>query len=385
MLKQLIRKLIPATPVVLKNVYNIDKTKPKALVSYISKNVFKYDSEILHNNIIECRAICEVLDELGYQVDVVDYNIPTYSTNEYELIIGFGESLEIALKKRIETKPYIIAYYTGTNPLISNPNTIKRCIEAYNKTNRLFLSSIRFVDKVYPAQIINSDLMILLGNKCVKETYDGYGISKIETIDAPAVKLKADLISNKHYNTAKNNYLYFSGSGSIHKGLDLCIEAFADNKLRKQNLHICGPVEYEKEFWNYYSPIITKSENIHYYGFVSISNPVFTELLEKCAFIISPTVSEGQSTSIINAVANSGIIPVTTSIAGIPKSINVFYLDELCKEKIEQSVLSCSNLNDEEIKEKTSNNLEISHIFSLETFKGNIKKYIKSVLYKTYQ
>ena len=128
-------------------------------------------------------------------------------------------------------------------------------------------------------------------------------------------KKKFDLqpcISNKIKSTPKKitkkqelkNFVYYSGSGFLHKGLDMIIEFFIKNP--KYKLHICS-ASHEKKFLDFYN--IEKYENIIYEGNVKEDSSKAKEIFSKCCFIISMNCCGGGSASI--AVGRKyGLVPV---------------------------------------------------------------------------
>jgi hypothetical protein len=103
--------------------------------------------------------------------------------------------------------------------------------------------------------------------------------------------------------------------GLLHKGLDLLLDIFATRP--DIYLHICGASENEKDFFSYYRSLLLKSPNIINHGFVNIKSEEFKDIMNRCAFVISPSVSEGGSPAILNTIASGGLIPIITESSGL--------------------------------------------------------------------
>ena len=92
-----------------------------------------------------------------------------------------------------------------------------------------------------------SDWIRLHGASFAKSTYRPYNIS---TINAPVFIYQSIVRSNDEWALAKQNYLWFGVGGLIQKGLDILIDTFKN--LKNCNLHICGNIEAEISFYDYY-------------------------------------------------------------------------------------------------------------------------------------
>ncbi|WP_157886808.1 hypothetical protein [Hymenobacter sp. PAMC 26628] len=84
----------------IENVFKKSNDK-HILVSYIVRP-FIYGLNNTHTNLLECYTACQIFDELGYNVDVIDYdNFDCDLTfTKYDLIYGFGEPVERSLYNR---------------------------------------------------------------------------------------------------------------------------------------------------------------------------------------------------------------------------------------------------------------------------------------------
>lgn len=98
-------------------------------------------------------------------------------------------------------------------------------------------------------------------------------------------------MKNKNYKDAKKHFLWFGSSRLIHKGLDLLLEIFKE--LPDLHLHVCGPINNELKFKDIYYEELYNTKNIHTYGFINIQSKSFKGIINKCAFIIFPSCSEG--------------------------------------------------------------------------------------------
>ena len=319
---------------ILFNVFN-KKYLKKALVSYIIQP-FVLGVEGGHTNSLECYTACKILDELGYVVDVVDYDfaIPNSEYNKYSIIYGFGFSLENSFSIDYENKIKKIVYGTGCDTVFCNKASFDRVKDFFYRTKKLCVSSARFAELSWRKQIIFSDLIIALGNDFVKGTYIQQTDAKVESINLFFKNVPALNISKKNYSSAKNKFLWWGSAGAIHKGLDLLIESFS--QINYAELYICGYTP-EYPFNEYFEENISKHDNIYNMGFVKIGSTSYHELMNKCASVIFPSVSEGGAAGIIQLACAAGIIPIIPVNVGI----DIPFPELMIKEFNVHSIINC--------------------------------------------
>ena len=369
-------KIIFRSPII--NYYRTSYPR-NALVSYITDS-FRNKINLSHTNLFESMEIGKAINEAGFNVDIADYDyegIIDYS--RYDLIFGFGEPLINSFYKR--GKKIITVYYgTGMHINTQNINTLNRVTEVFNKTGVWLPGSGRIVDKSWSIQTMLVDAMILLGNEEVTKTYSHYFKGKIYNIPASIYKIAnyEEIIASKDFNKAKTHFLWFGSSGMIHKGLDLLLEIFS--KREDIHLHICGPLEGEPEFKQTFNNELLKTISIHYHGFVSLNSSLFKELLQKCAFVVFPSCSEGGSPSVLNVCGNGGLIPLLSKEASIDTGDFGFVFDKINIESILFTIDQALHLTDKEIKERSLKCYEgISKKHSQTNYARELRKCINEI------
>jgi hypothetical protein len=216
-----------------------------------------------------------------------------------------------------------------------------------------------------------SDALIVLGNEWTASTYREYSDAPIFSLNATAYK--SNMVLERKFPETKYNLLWFGSSGLVHKGLDLCLEFVERN--HNFNLHICG--RYESDFFEVWSKAID-GERVNYYGLIDTSSDTFREICQKCAFVISPTCSEGQSTSLLTCM-NAGIIPVATAQSGVDLDEVGFLIDDLTEEAVSRAIFRAVSSPDEEL-------IQMSQLCRKKTLEehsiDNFKASLKTVLSK---
>ncbi|WP_387491261.1 glycosyltransferase [Photorhabdus sp. RM96S] len=322
--------------------------KKKVLCSYILKP-FILKGAISHSNLQEARCIADIICSLGYDVDICDYkNIRKLNYSKYDIIFGFGHHLENAIYKNFPGK--IIHYATGMPQAFQNGESIKRIREFKARNNNILaLESARFsYDKHLLQEQLSHGIISIGGHDTYKEFKKiNNNLRIIDTTYIDCGYLE-EILSTRNINSAKNNFLWLGGTGAIHKGLDLLVEAFKD--LKNAQLHIVGDIENEPTFFTYLTNTIKNTNNIFYYGYQNLNSPKMISIFKECTFSILPSCSEGQATSIINSIGNGGLIPIVTRHGGNDKEYTI-HIKELSIESVKNSIINALNMTQEEIRE----------------------------------
>jgi hypothetical protein len=366
-----------------KPIKNYFKTnfKENVLISYITYP-FKNGVNLRHTNTAEALEIAKVFHELGYKVDIVNYEYEgNLNYDKYSVVFGFGEPLEKSFYYR-KHKILTIYYGTGMHVIHQNHATLKRIEEVYKKKGKWLLESGRIVDKAWSAQTSLVDSIITLGNDEVVNSYQKYFSRKIYNVPNSYYKIfdHEEILKNKNFRDAKNHFLWFGSSGLIHKGLDLLLEVFKE--MSDFQLHIYGPIDNEPKFKNCYYEELYNTKNIHTYGFINIQSKSFKDIIGKCAFVIFPSCSEGGSSSVINVMVY-GLIPIVTNITGIRIKGFGIEIKELTSESIKESMIKAVNLSEDEIEKrsfKCSKDTINNH--SIEKYSHELKKVLIEILGK---
>ncbi|MDX1903168.1 MAG: glycosyltransferase [Thermonemataceae bacterium] len=357
----------------------------KALLSYITEpfiNGIKYK----HTSHNEAMMIAECLDELKYQVDIIDFDTIDNSIkyNEYKIIIGFGFPLEASFYS-IDIKKNITIYYgTGNHYCFTNRQSISRLLEVYRKTGKLMIDSIRFSKYTWSLQTSIASGLILLGNEYTKEHYAKHyfgnhiKIMNIFFYDIFKGK-KISLIEEKNIKESRKNFLWFGSNGLVHKGLDILLEYFS--KRKDINLYVCGINEYEDLFLRNYDNYLTSNHNnIINCGFIDIHSLEFENILKICSFVIFPSASEGGAASVVNVMGNGGLIPIVSKATCLDVKNMGIVFENLTEAEVADAVELALKKTEGEIKALHYSILkDFSKDYSISSYKINMLNNIKSI------
>jgi hypothetical protein len=360
------------------NPYNV-KTNLKALLYY------KYDRDFLKatpgTTLYQSLKIAKALNKNNYLVTVVDRSQFFKINEKYDIFIGafntggfrFFENFVNSFKNK-NTK--IIALSTGANPEIMKKN-FKERVKNFYKRNKVKLNHYtRFNNNLNINKIFKHvNYLIYFGyrNGFVDKSYQKFNnIKKFEIQSCISDQIKFDLKKLKKKKINLKNFLFYSGSSYIHKGLDLIIEAFKQDQ--SYNLFICCPKE-EKEFLEFYE--IQKYKNIHYIGNVEPNSNLERKIFNKCSYIVSCNCSGGSAAS-LSVGRRYGLVPIVSleedcNYNGciIIKKNNLTYVIKMIKK--------ASNLKINEFKRLSRINYKISFDNSEQNYDKRISRIINHI------
>ncbi len=366
----------PATPY-LKNVFNTN-FKKKVLLSYIT-SAFLINNNFEHTNLLECYTAGEIFRNLGYNVDVINYNTvyDRIDFSNYDIVYGLGDNFALALNKfTASVHPKTILYGTGVSSTYAKSVTLKKSVDFYNRTGMRILTSFR--SSVSLDQVMFSDHIIALGNEFTRKTYlVDRGNKSIANLNAFYYDVYDINLNKKDYQKCSKNILWFGSGGLLHKGLDLAIDAIRD--FPDLTLHICGANTNELEFCTYYSDaLLGKIPNIVNHQFVKINKLEFRKLMNLCGAVLSPSISEGGAVALLNVMANGGLIPITSEASGVDVNEFGIMINELTLSEVKGSLQRYYEIAPSElmVKSKIAKN-EIRKNYSYDIYRENLYKCIK--------
>lgn len=260
-----------------------------------------------HTNSQEAVAMAETLRDLGYSVDIIN---PWYSGEieyeRYDLVIGFRRAFENMLT-RLKDSCTSIYYLTTTNSYTANMAELQRITDFERRNGkRLDYERLEY-SCIDLKKIYECDGAICLGNDHTASTYAGM-FKTLVTQNATGFDISIDRSGTEE----SYDFMWYGGAGSLHKGVDLCIEAF--RKISDHKLHIVGKLD--NDVYEYYKDEIDASDNVIYHGYMYRDDEEFRSLCAKCTFSLGVSCSEGQSTAMLTTIF-AGLIPVCNDETGI--------------------------------------------------------------------
>ena len=296
----------------MRNLGRTDRPTGKALLAYVIDPFLDgYRAERAHHiNHWRASQIVNVLGELGFTVDVTDWQSTTAPpAADYDLVIGIGPAYVASCRKR---KPSTRCIFLGTGPWGNtvSPAVQARC-ESLHKRRGVALDVSWRADDV---ALLASDAVFLVGNEWVRSTYAeivGIPLYEIPNTIRDGIECTLD---GKDFCGARAHFLWLAAYGAVLRGLDLLLEVFRER--RDCHLWICGGVASEKQFCAAYKRELTELPNIHNMGWVDVPSSEFSAITHRCAYVLYPSAADGMPGSVVNAMA-AGLIPIVTVEAGI--------------------------------------------------------------------
>ncbi len=239
-----------------------EATRGKVLFSYIINGFLAQSEDQIannHTNIWQSVNMAETFVELGYIVDVISWRNDKYiPKGEYAAFVDVRRNME-RLAPLLNDDCVKIAHLDTSHILFHNAAEARRLLELQIRRG-VILQPRRFEP---PNLLIDyADYATTVGNDACINTFS-YANKKIFKLPTPCATTY-DWIEDKNWNHVRNNFLWFSSSGFVHKGLDLVLDAFRD--LPDCHLTICVTLEKDKDFINAYHNELFNTPNIETIG-----------------------------------------------------------------------------------------------------------------------
>ncbi|MGA2082519.1 MAG: hypothetical protein ABSH53_18165 [Holophaga sp.] len=288
----------------------------RVLVSSLDRP-FRKGIHYKHNNLFESLEMAQVFHELEHQVDVVNYDSRAeIDYTRYQVVFGSGPPLERVFLQEHICRPRTILYLCGAYPSVNNRASLDRLQVVHRGRDVWLAASARLGDPGVGVERV-VDGLIVLGNAVTAEPYRAatsrpvhqLPLLFLQTVDPEEILRARDL------SLARNHFLWFAGTGLVHKGLDLVLEAFARHP--GLHLHVFGAIDSEPGFVEAYRKELRETPNVHVEGFLALESPAFRAALLASAFVICPSCSEACNSSVLNICGNGGNLPVLTRQNGI--------------------------------------------------------------------
>lgn len=336
-----------------------------------------------HTNLTECYTAGKIFHQLGYRVDCISLDSERkICYADYHVIYGMGSAFEASF---LNTQAPVtrIFYATGTNAMRNNIATVLKLRAVYEEKQVWMTTSSRYPDGRFLAWLL-SDHVIALGNERVRKSYedDDDRKDRYSNLNAFYFKSHTPRWEEKDFKAAQKHFLWFGSTGLVHKGLDICLDIFL--KRRDLCLHICGAPRKEREFWNYYGKLVGEATNIFNHGFIDVDSEKFARILHTCGTVLFPSVAEGGAPSLLNVIANGGLLPVYSRSSGVDLPEEGLELTGQMPELYEKAIEKVLAMPAEELKQRSMRVYQqVIQEYSLENYEKNLKNIILSVVEKT--
>lgn len=326
-------------------------SQPGALLSYLAAPLGYRpgDPRLLgHTNAWECRAIADRLARGGFALDAIDWSDDSFSpSREYELIFDLHRNLE-RLAPRARTR---WLHVTGSHPRFAYEAELSR-LRALDERRGIRLGARRAFNSEdterFERSLELADTITIIGDDVTRSTFPGATILKSEQVFVTASPVPS---RERDDDFEERTFLWFAGSGAVHKGLDLVLECFARNP--ELTLHCVGPYEQELDFVAAFGRELYQTPNIVSHGWMLPSDPAFLRIARQASSFVMPSCSEGMSPAAATCM-KFGLVPIVTARCGLELPAGVGHVLNDRVTDLDAAVLAVANTSREELAGKIS-------------------------------
>ena len=326
-----------------------------------------------HNNRLESVLIARTFLDLGYGVDVIDFQNSVFMPRkDYAFFVSARTHLA-TIAPRLNKDCIKIAHLDTAHFLFNNLAAYARAL-ALQRRRGFTSASIRIVE--HNLAIEHCDYASVLGGEFCMSTYR-YAGKPMFRLPVPTTLTYA-LDPDKDYDACRKNFVWLGSSGFVHKGLDLTLEAFA--QAPDLHLSICGRLDWERDFVRLYHTELYETANIHPVGWVDMGGAQFLDITSRCVAVVFPSCAESESCSVLNCM-QAGLIPVVTRETGIDVQDFGILLNEASVDEVREACERLANLPASQLREMSRKAWEYAREFhSSEKYTQAYREMITQIL-----
>lgn len=344
--------------------------KGDVLISYTTLPFINPNTLNGHTNRWECMCIVQLFIDLGYAVDVVDYTNQNFVPKKhYRYCIDVGNNLK-KFSEHLPPECIKIYHITGADWKFQNEAETKRLrdLEKRRGVRLLARRTVPPSDNIEYANVAS-----ILGNDftlgtygCTRKHIQRIPISTTHTYPSP---------ENRNFEDIKRNFVWIGGSGMVHKGLDLVLEAFSN--LPEFTLTIFGKMD--DDFAKTYAKELFETPNISYEGTIDLGSEKFLNTASNSIGLIFPSCSEGSSGGVVTAM-HAGLIPIISYESGVNVGDFGVILKENTSEEIVRQVRIIASADPENLRKRSIQTWNYAqNNYTRQNFLQEYKKFIQTL------
>ena len=331
-----------------------------------------------HTNKWESRELAHALCDLGWVADVIDFNQAGWEPKQdYDVVIALDAEL-IPLREAANPSLALL-HMTGAAPAFQNAAEIGR-IDELARQRGVVCEPRRLVPDPAAAQLAqeNADACSLIGNDWTLSTYPAQVQEKTTLLDVTASSLRSVKRAGRMI-PASPEFLWFFGSGAVHKGLDRVLEVFAEEP--GLTLHVVGNISDEQDFLGAHQYELNELPNINFHGMIEPTSREFSKLTDRCIAFVAPSCSEGMSPSCATLL-QVGLYPIISRETGISLPTGTgLYLEQSSSGEIREAVLRVAGAPRAELERELEEiQRDALNRYSRTSFATNIRAYLTKIL-----
>ena len=287
---------------------------PGALLSYLATPVRMSDGDgrlAGHTNAWECRTVGRLLQAEGLAVDAIDWSDADFTpARRYRVLFDLHRNLD----RLAASADVCWLHVTGSHPRFAHAAEVRRRDALADRRGvRVKLRRAFDSDDIerFDRSIERADFITALGDDV---TIGTLGPKAATTSHRVSVTASEVLPRERDDDFDDGTFLWFAGSGAVHKGMDLVLDVFARNPAL--TLHCIGPYGAETDFVALYGRELHASPNIVSHGWLLPSDPRFRAIARRASAFVLPSCSESQSTAAATCMM-FGLVPIVTPQCGM--------------------------------------------------------------------
>lgn len=331
---------------------NVVRLQPKgssrgcAVISYITWPFLEgVDSPKMrgHTNAYEVMVMAQAFLDLGFRVEVCDYNDEFYRPpKDCKVAVDIHGNLE---RWELPEECLRILHATGPHWLFWNHAELSRMLSIQHR-HGVALKPQRHVKPSRGVEV--ADEVVVLGNEFTRGTFlfAGKPVTRVPISSAYEFVWP----EGRDFEKAKNKFLWVGSYGMVHKGLDLALDAFA--RMPELELTVCGRPEKEADFYRLYEKHLKHTPNIKLHGWLDMGSADFLEIARTHAAVIYPSSAEGGAGSVIHCM-HAGLLPICTTEASIDLGDFGVHVETASVESVQNACRAVAGMSAGEVENRT--------------------------------
>ncbi|MGY4383517.1 glycosyltransferase involved in cell wall biosynthesis [Pedobacter sp. UYP24] len=315
----------------LSNLYNTSYGK-KVLISYIT-HPFIDENNFTHQNHLTSHIVAEVFSELGYDVDVVDYQANTsVAYDSYAIIFGMGINYEKSFYSRDRAIPRI-HFITGTHEHFHSAWALKSVRDFFKLTGVWLPRESKGITTSNYYACFDSDFSIILAGGLVYEDFKSRYVNKLYSLNNNILGAFSNF-KPKQIEDRNKNFLYLSGTGQVQKGLFLVLETA---RIRKDVNFYIVVFHVDALIEEYYHEFLTSAPNVFLSLNLRMDSIEIKTIVENCTYSIAPSYVDGFPGGTIEPMS-AGLVPIVSRNCGFPSEDFIIEISDLTVEGVGKAI-----------------------------------------------
>ena len=325
-----------------------------------------------HTNAFEVVAMAEAYSDLGFRVEVVDWDNTAYlPPPDCRVAVDIHGNLE-RWQASLPAGCKRILHATGPHWLLLNHAELSR-LQGVRDRKGVALCPRR---QAPPSRgVEGADTVVVLGNEFTKQTFL-FGGKPVDRVPISSA-YEFPWPENRDFDSAKKRFLWVGSYGMVHKGLDLALDAFAG--MPDLELTVCGRPEKEDDFYRLYEQLLLRTPNIRLHGWLDMAAPDFAEIARTHAAVIYPSSAEGGAGSVIHCM-HAGMLPVCTTEASIDLMDFGVPVSSGTVEAVQQACRAVADMSAGEVEARArAAHTHARKVHTREKFRENYRKFAERI------